>query len=86
MMADNSWVEYAPYPYMWIENCKGRTNGLGLETEGKEHTMEKMPEWDPEKIKTVSSQLASGFILKLQIGHPTDVDIVSYGVDDAHWR
>lgn len=25
VMADNSWVEYAPFPYMWIERCKGRT-------------------------------------------------------------
>ncbi len=38
IMADNSWVEYAPYPYMSIENCKRRTNGLGLESEGKDHT------------------------------------------------
>lgn len=52
MMADNSWVEYAPFPYMWVENCKGRTNGLGLETEGKEHTMEELLEFDPKKIKT----------------------------------
>jgi hypothetical protein len=54
MLADNSWVEYAPFPYMWVENCKGRPNGLGLETEGLEHTMEEMPEWDPKKIKTVN--------------------------------
>jgi alpha-ketoglutarate-dependent taurine dioxygenase len=53
MMADNSWVEYAPFPYVWIENCKGRTIGLGLETEGLEHKMEEMPEWDPKKIKRV---------------------------------
>jgi len=53
MMADNSWVEYVPYPYMWIENCKGRTNGLGLETEGLEHMMEEMPQWDEKKIKKV---------------------------------
>jgi hypothetical protein len=52
-MADHSWVEYAPFPYMWIENCKGRTNGLGLETEGLEHSMDEMPEFEAEKIKTV---------------------------------
>ena len=60
MLAENSWVEYAPFPYMWIENCKGRPNGLGLETEGKEHKMEEMPEWEPEKIKTVSPFLNDG--------------------------
>jgi hypothetical protein len=36
---------------MWIENCKGRPNGLGLETEGLEHKMDEMPEWDEKKIK-----------------------------------
>lgn len=51
MLADNSWVEYAPFPYMWIENCKGRPNGLGLEDEGLEHQMNDMPEWDTAKIK-----------------------------------
>ncbi|KAH8598047.1 hypothetical protein B0O99DRAFT_615789 [Bisporella sp. PMI_857] len=51
-MADNSWVEYAPFPYLYIENCKGRANGLGLETEGLEHKLEELPEWDPKKIKT----------------------------------
>lgn len=33
MLAENSWVEYAPFPYMWIENCKGNTTGLGLVTQ-----------------------------------------------------
>lgn len=41
-MADNSWVEYASQPYMWIENRKGRPNGLGLETERKEYLMSEM--------------------------------------------
>ncbi|KAL3422665.1 alpha-ketoglutarate dependent xanthine dioxygenase [Phlyctema vagabunda] len=51
-LAENSWVEYAPFPYMWIENCKGNTTGMGLVTQGKEHTMEEMPEWNPDFIKT----------------------------------
>jgi hypothetical protein len=55
MLAENSWVEYAPFPYMWIERCKGRPNGLGLETEGLERTMDEMPEWEESKIKRVSS-------------------------------
>jgi xanthine dioxygenase len=58
-LAENSWFEYAPFPYMWIEHCKGRPNGLGLETEGKEHKMEEMPEREPEKIKRVSHFLPS---------------------------
>jgi hypothetical protein len=42
MMADDSWAEYAPYPHVWIENCKGMPNGLGLETGGKEHAMDEI--------------------------------------------
>jgi alpha-ketoglutarate-dependent taurine dioxygenase len=50
-MADHSWVEYAPYPYQWISACKGRANGLGLETEGREKTLEEMGEWNDRDIK-----------------------------------
>jgi hypothetical protein len=76
LMADNSWVEYAPFPYMWVENCKGRTNGLGLETEGKEHTMDEMPEWDPKKIKTVCC-CGKAYDLKLTL------EIVPNGLDET---
>jgi xanthine dioxygenase len=56
IVAENSWVEYAPFPYMWIENCKGNSNGLGLVTQGMEHRMDEMPEFKPEFIKTVSGK------------------------------
>ncbi|KIX95336.1 uncharacterized protein Z520_08853 [Fonsecaea multimorphosa CBS 102226] len=50
-LADHSWVEYAPYPYMWIENCKAPSTGLGLKSEGKEHTIEELGEYDEKDIK-----------------------------------
>jgi xanthine dioxygenase len=50
-IADHSWVEYAPLPYVWISKCSGRTNGLGLETEGKELTMEELGEYDKGSVK-----------------------------------
>lgn len=50
-MADHSWVEYAPYPYRWIENCHGNANGMGIETEGKEHPIEDLGEFDESKVK-----------------------------------
>jgi alpha-ketoglutarate-dependent taurine dioxygenase len=50
-MADHSWVEYAPYPYQWIGDCKGRPNGLGLESQGKEKVIEDLGEWDPKDVK-----------------------------------
>ena len=52
-MADHSWVEYWPYPYMAIEHCKGNPNGLGLENQGKEHTIEEIGEYDESKVKKV---------------------------------
>ncbi|KAF1939183.1 hypothetical protein EJ02DRAFT_514052 [Clathrospora elynae] len=30
-IADHSWIECAPHPYQWMGNCKGRSNGLGVE-------------------------------------------------------
>ncbi|KAH8681919.1 hypothetical protein BX600DRAFT_429821 [Xylariales sp. PMI_506] len=51
-MADYSWVEYAPYPYQWIGDCKGNPNGLGLTSQGKEKTIEELGEFDPKDVKT----------------------------------
>lgn len=50
-MADHSWVEYAPHPYMWIADCRGRPNGLGLETEGREKAIEDLGGFDPAAVK-----------------------------------
>ncbi|KAL5343441.1 hypothetical protein BJX70DRAFT_385570 [Aspergillus crustosus] len=51
-LVDHSWVEYAPYPYKWIERCKGNSTGLGL-AEGYERlTMEELGEYDPASVKT----------------------------------
>jgi hypothetical protein len=54
-LADHSWVEYAPHPYMWIENCKAPSTGLGLKSEGKEHTIEELGDYDEHDVKRVSS-------------------------------
>ncbi|KAI0850079.1 Clavaminate synthase-like protein [Daldinia vernicosa] len=51
-MADHSWVEYAPHPYMWIGNCKGNSNGLGLVSQGKEKLLEDLDDFDPKDVKT----------------------------------
>ncbi|KAI1613521.1 hypothetical protein EDD36DRAFT_199786 [Exophiala viscosa] len=50
-LVNHSWVEYAPHPYMWIENCKAPSTGLGLKNEGKEHTMEELGDYDEKDIK-----------------------------------
>lgn len=51
-MADHSWVEYAPYPYAWIGDCKGNSNGLGLASQGKEKSLDELGEWNPKDVKT----------------------------------
>ncbi|EFX04570.1 alpha-ketoglutarate dependent xanthine dioxygenase [Grosmannia clavigera kw1407] len=51
-MVDHSWVEYAPHPYTWMSNCKGRANGLGLETQGRERALADLDAFDPAKVKT----------------------------------
>ncbi|KAI0181861.1 Clavaminate synthase-like protein [Hypoxylon sp. FL1284] len=51
-MADHSWVEYAPHPYMWIGDCKGNSNGLGLVSQGKEKSLEGLGDFDPKDVKT----------------------------------
>ncbi|KAI2620142.1 Clavaminate synthase-like protein [Hypomontagnella submonticulosa] len=51
-MADYSWVEYAPHPYMWIGDCKGNSNGLGLVSEGKEKKLEDLGDYDQKDVKT----------------------------------
>jgi len=52
-MVDHSWVEYAPYPYLWIEHCHGNTTGLGLKNEGREHTIDEIGEYDEKDVKRV---------------------------------
>ncbi|VUC31081.1 unnamed protein product [Clonostachys rosea] len=51
-IADNSWVEYAPNPYVWISKCGGKTNGLGLESEGKELALEDLGDYELKNVKT----------------------------------
>ncbi|KAI0131178.1 Clavaminate synthase-like protein [Daldinia grandis] len=51
-MADHSWVEYAPHPYMWIGDCKGNSNGLGLVSQGKEKQLEDLGDFNPKDVKT----------------------------------
>ncbi|KAF9775611.1 hypothetical protein IL306_006272 [Fusarium sp. DS 682] len=50
-LADHSWVEYAPLPYMWISKCSGNPNGLGLASEGKETPIKELGEFDHDKVK-----------------------------------
>ncbi|THV75433.1 hypothetical protein D6D27_09336, partial [Aureobasidium pullulans] len=50
-IADHSWVEYAPYPYKWISNCRGCPNGLGVASEGREASLKELGEWNDEHVK-----------------------------------
>jgi alpha-ketoglutarate-dependent taurine dioxygenase len=54
-MADHSWVEYAPHPYMWIGDCRANSNGLGLRTEGMEKGVDELGGYDEKDIKRVGT-------------------------------
>lgn len=51
-LADHSWAEYAPIPYVWMSSCRGNPNGLGVATEGREKSLEELGEYDESKVKT----------------------------------
>ena len=44
-------VEYAPHPYVWMSSAKSRSTGLGLVSEGKEMSLEELPEIENDKIQ-----------------------------------
>lgn len=49
--AVNTTVEYPPHPYIFISPAGATSDGLTMVSEGKELAFDKMPEWEPEKIK-----------------------------------
>ncbi len=47
----DSWVEYAAHPYIWMSQCKSRSNGLGLFSDGLELPSEKLPPVEDAKVR-----------------------------------
>jgi alpha-ketoglutarate-dependent taurine dioxygenase len=53
--AEQAWalrtrVRYAPHPYIWMRNARARSNGLGLESEGKELGRHELPAFEEDNI------------------------------------
>ncbi len=46
-------ARYAPHPYVWIRNARARSDGLGLESEGKELRREELPPFEASEITTL---------------------------------
>ncbi|TFK24259.1 alpha-ketoglutarate dependent xanthine dioxygenase [Coprinopsis marcescibilis] len=46
-------VVYAPHPYVWMAPARAMSTGLGIETEGLELSLDELPPWEKEKIKTL---------------------------------
>lgn len=44
-------VKYAPHPYVWMATAHAMPNGLGMETEGLEVPLSKLPPWEESKVK-----------------------------------
>lgn len=41
-------IEYAAHPYIWISTAKSRSDGFGMVSEGKEVSIEDLPQIDQE--------------------------------------
>ncbi|KAI9925843.1 hypothetical protein ASPWEDRAFT_173932 [Aspergillus wentii DTO 134E9] len=48
---NGSRVEYAPHPYIWMNQCRALPTGLGLYSEGRELPLSDLPEIDESKIQ-----------------------------------
>lgn len=48
---DNTTVVYAPHPYIYINDCKATSDGLTIESEQLEASLDSLPEWEESKIK-----------------------------------
>ncbi|KAI5116811.1 hypothetical protein M0805_007092 [Coniferiporia weirii] len=44
-------VKYAPHPFVWMASAGALSTGLGMETEGLESPLDKLPSWEESKIK-----------------------------------
>ena len=51
-LAVRSKVKYTPHPYVWMAPARAMPTGLGIETEGLELTLDKLPSWEESRIKT----------------------------------
>jgi len=45
-------VRYAPHPYVWMSSARAMSTGLGIESEGRELSLDELPEWSEGEIKT----------------------------------
>ena len=50
-LAIRSKVKYSPHPYVWMSTAYAMPTGLGIESEGLEMPVEKLPEWEEFKLK-----------------------------------
>jgi alpha-ketoglutarate-dependent taurine dioxygenase len=46
-------VRYAPHPYVWIKEARALSNGLGLVSEDRELTRDRLPQFEASKITTL---------------------------------
>lgn len=46
-------VKYAPHMFVWMSSTHVLPTGLGIESEGLEVPLSKLPEWDDARCKTL---------------------------------
>jgi len=50
-VAVRSRVKYSPHPYVWMSTARALSTGLGIENDGLEMPLVKLPPWEEDKIK-----------------------------------
>ncbi|GKT64114.1 alpha-ketoglutarate dependent xanthine dioxygenase [Colletotrichum tofieldiae] len=65
-IADNSWVEYAAFPYEWNRNCKFFPTGLGIISQSKELSEDALKEMRPDeaKVRRVQANAAKRLFIR----------------------
>ncbi|EIW87212.1 Clavaminate synthase-like protein [Coniophora puteana RWD-64-598 SS2] len=78
-VAVRSRVKYAPHPFLWMNPAGAMSNGLGLETEGRETPLDQLPPWDESKRQTLpmlwKNPVTGGLHLQVAATAVTDIFI-----------
>lgn len=68
-------VQYAPHPYVWMSQCKSKSDGLGLVSDGLELPYSELPPVDETKIKVFPMCWRNPLTGKLALQmHPSAVE------------
>lgn len=80
-LAVRAQVKYAPHPYVWMAATHALPTGLGIENEGLEESLDKLPPWEESKVKILPMVSQSRARVELMVSS------VSLAVEEpGYWR